>query len=190
MGAEALQQQLLTHVPGHSLILDIIHATEYLWDTTNALLGESHPHRTAWVRDHLEPLLTGQTDAIIAALEAEGHDPTHTAAQRQAARRTVGYYRRNQPYIHYDQSLAHGWPIGTGVVEGACQHLVKDRMEQSWMRWTKSGAQGVLDLRAVRLNGHWETYWQFHRQHQHQRLYGQSTSALALAEARALELAP
>lgn len=188
-GAEALQQQLMTHFPQYTLILDIIHATEYLWDAANALLGETHPHRAAWVRAYLESLLAGQTDAVIAALEAEGHAPTHTAAQRQAVRRTVGYYRRNRPYMRYDEYLARGWPIGTGVVEGACRHLVKDRMEQSGMRWTKGGAQGVLDLRAVRLNGHWEAYWQFHRQQHHQRLYGQSTPALASAETQALELA-
>jgi hypothetical protein len=188
-GAEALQQQLMTHFPEYPLILDIIHATEYLWGTATALLGETHPHRTAWVRADLEPLLAGQIGAVITALEAEGHDPTHTAAQRQAARRTVGYYRRNRPYMRYDEYLARGWPIGTGVVEGACRHLVKDRMEQSGMRWTKGGAQGVLDLRAVRLNSHWEAYWQFHRHQQHQRLYGQATPALASAEARALEWA-
>jgi hypothetical protein len=188
-GAEALQQQLMTHFPEYPLILDIIHATEYLWGTATALLGETHPHRTAWVRAYLEPLLAGQIGAVITALEAEGHDPTHTAAQRQAARRTVGYYRRNRPYMRYDEYLARGWPIGTGVVEGACRHLVKDRMEQSGMRWTQGGAQGVLDLRAVRLNSHWEAYWQFHRHQQHQRLYGQATPALASAEARALEWA-
>jgi hypothetical protein len=188
-GAEALQQQVLTHFPEYTLILDIIHATEYLWDTANVLLGETHPHRTAWVRAYLEALLAGQTDAIITALEAEGHDPTRTATQRQAVRRTVGYYRRNRPYMRYDEYLAHGWPIGTGVVEGACGHLVKDRMEQSGMRWTKAGAQVVLDLRAVRLNGHWEAYWPFHQHQQHLRLYGQSAPALAPAEAQALEWA-
>jgi hypothetical protein len=188
-GAEALQQQLMTHVPEYTLILDIIHATEYLWDTANALLGETHPHRTAWVRADLEPLLAGQTDAVIAALEAEGHAPTQTTAQRQAVRRTVGYYRRHRSYMRDDAYLARGWPIGTGVVEGACRPLVKDRMELSGMRWTQGGAQGVLDLRAGRLNGHWDTYGPFHRQHQHHRLYGWSASAPALAEARALEWA-
>jgi hypothetical protein len=73
--------------------------------------------------------------------------------------------------MRYDEYLAQGWPIGTGVIEGACGHLVKDRMEQSGMRWTKAGAQAVLDLRAVRINGHWDRYWQFHRQQQHQRRY-------------------
>ncbi|NJL55363.1 hypothetical protein HC928_09385 [bacterium] len=85
---------------------------------------------------------------------------------------SIGYYRRNQPFRHYDHYLAQGWPLGTGVVEGACGHLVKDRMEQAGMRWTVEGAQAILDLRAVRLNGDWDAYWHFHRQQQHERLYG------------------
>lgn len=184
-GAEALQQQLLTHFPRHTLVLDIIHATEYLWDTANALLGETHPQRLNWVRAHLERLLLGQTETVIAALEAAATDPAHTATQQKTARSTAAYYRRNQPYMRYDVYLERGWPIGTGVVEGACGHLVKDRMEQSGMRWTIAGAQGVLDLRAVRLNGQWDAYWQFHRRQCHQRLY--RTPALAqTAEAQVL----
>lgn len=171
-GAEALQQQLRAHFPRHTLVLDIIHAAEYLWDTANALLGETHPHRTAWIRTHLEHLLLGRTATVIAALEAEAANATRTATQRTVTRSTAGYYRRNQPYMRYDVYLERGWPIGTGVIEGACGHLVKDRMEQSGMRWTKAGAQGVLDLRAVRLNGQWDAYWQFHRRQCHQRLYG------------------
>ena len=188
-GAEALQQQLLTHFPQYTLVLDIIHATEYLWDAANALLGETHAGRTAWVRGHLEQMLAGHTEALITALEAEAHGPTCTATQRQTVLRTVGYYQRNRPYMHYDQYLACGWPIGTGVIEGACGHLVKDRMEQAGMRWTKTGAQAVLDLRAVRINSHWDAYWQFHRQQQHQRLYGAATPASEPAEAQVLELA-
>jgi hypothetical protein len=188
-GAEALQQQLVTHFPAYTLILDIIHATEYLWDAANALLGETHPQRLAWVRAYLEALVAGQTDAVITALEAEVQNPTCTGTQRQVVRQTVGYYQRNRPYMHYDAYLARGLPIGTGVVEGACGHLVKDRMEQSGMRWTKAGAQVVLDLRAVRINGHWEAYWQFHRQQHHQRLYDTSALAPATVEAQALTLA-
>jgi hypothetical protein len=89
----------------------------------------------------------------------------------------------------YDDYLARGWPMGTGVVEGACGHLVNDRLEQSGRRWTKTGAQAVLDLRAVRINGHWEAYGPFHRHHPHQRLYGQSAPAQASAEAQALQWA-
>ena len=167
-GAEALQAQMRAQLPTYTLVLDIIHATEYLWTAANAGLGEQHPERTAWVRGHLTAILRGRVATVIVALETAAADPALTAVQQQAILGTVGYYRRNQPYMRYDAYLAHGWPIGTGVVEGACGHLVKDRMEQAGMRWTKPGAQAVLDLRAVRLNGDWEAF-QRHRMNQEQR---------------------
>lgn len=187
-GAESLQQQLLAHFPTHTLILDIIHASEYLWETANALLGETSAARTAWIRTKLEQLLLGQTAAVITALETEAADPARTAGQCSVIKRTIGYYQRNLPYMHYATYLAQGWPIGTGVVEGACGHLVKDRMEQAGMRWTQDGAQAVLDLRAVRLNGDWDAYWQFHRQQQHHRLYGTAAAAV-VPEAQVLAMA-
>jgi hypothetical protein len=188
-GAAALQAQLLTHLPNYTLVLDIIHASEYLWDAANALLGESHPTRTAWVRGHLADLLAGQTATVITALETAAADPACTASQRHVVLRTVGYYQRNRPYMHYDEYLARGWPIGTGVVEGACGHVVKDRMQQAGMRWTKAGAQAVLDLRAVRLNGDWDAYWQCHRRRQQERRYGTTTPLPPVAEHQALERA-
>lgn len=188
-GAEALQQRLLAHFPAYTLVLDIIHAAEYLWAAANALLGERHPDRTAWVREHLGHLLAGQTASVIAALQQAAAAPTCTALQREVALRAAGYYQRNAPYMRYDVYLARGWPIGTGVVEGTCGHLVKDRMEQSGMRWTLTGAQAVLDLRAVRLNGDWDAYWRFHRQRQHQRLYGDCTTLPPAAEAQLDRLA-
>ena len=75
------------------------------------------------------------------------------------------------------------------VVEGACGHLVQDRMEQAGMRGTVEGAQAVLDLRAVRLNDDWEAYWAYHRQQQHQRLYGTAAPLPHAVEAQVLQLA-
>jgi hypothetical protein len=89
-GAEAWQPQLVTSFPESTLILAIIPATESLWDAANALLGETHPQRLAWVRASLEALLAGQPDAVITALEAEGKDPTGTVTPQQAIQRTVG----------------------------------------------------------------------------------------------------
>jgi hypothetical protein len=186
-GAEALQQRMLSHLPGFTLVLDIIHASEYLWDVANAVLGERHPARPAWMRRHLEHLLAGQTSALIAALQTAAADPALTTSQRAVVHKAVGYYQRNRPYMRYDEYLARGWPIGTGVVEGACGHLVRDRMEQAGMRWTTDGAQAVLDLRAVRLTGDWEAYWAFHRQQQHRRLYGTLSGLPAGPEAQLLE---
>jgi hypothetical protein len=184
-GAESLQTRML-ELPTFTLVLDIIHAVEYLWDAANALLGETHPQRTDWVRERLLHILSGQTLAVIQGLENAMTDASLSSAQREALKTTIGYYRRNAPYMHYDQYLHNGWPIGTGVVEGACGHLVKDRMEQSGMRWTKQGAQPLLDLRAVRINDDWDAYQRFHRQSQHQRLYGPCSITLPTPERRVL----
>jgi hypothetical protein len=188
-GAEALQEQLLAHFPGHTLVLDIIHATEYLWDAANALLGESHPERKAWVRRRLEQVVGGASLTVVAELEGIAQEAELAERQRTVLLKTAGYYRRNERYMHYDEYLAEGWPIGTGVVEGACGHLVKDRMEQAGMRWKEEGAQAVLDLRAVRLNGDWDEYWQYHRQQQHVRLYGSASDVAVPAEVQVVKLA-
>lgn len=187
-GAESLQHKLVEAFPEHTLILDIIHASEYLWDTATALLGETSAERTVWVSAKLLLVLQGQVGTVLSELRAEAAKEEWTAVQRKALTRTLGYYERNQAYMRYDEYLAKGWPIGTGVVEGACGHLVKDRMEQSGMRWRQAGAQAMLDLRAVRLNGDWEAYWQFHQHQQHRRLYGSSAPA-ASPEAQMLQMA-
>jgi hypothetical protein len=181
-GAEALQRRILSRFPDFELVLDIIHATEYLWDGANALWGETHPDRTTWVKDQLLHILSGKTSTVIQALERLVQDPSTSPAQREVLNTTIGYYRRNLPYMRYDQYLDRGWPISSGVVEGTCGHLVKDRMEESGMRWTKSGAQAILDLRAVRVNDDWDAYQCFHRQCQHQRLYGSHAHAPPVSE--------
>ena len=155
-GAESLQEQMTTAFPDFRLILDIIHASEYLWDTATALLGETNPQRTSWLATKLDLALAGQTAMVIAQLREHASEPGWSEAQRKVVERNVGYYTRNQSWMCYDQYLAKGWPIGTGMVEGACGHLVKDRMKQAGMRWTVNGAQAILDLRAVRLNGDWD----------------------------------
>jgi hypothetical protein len=188
-GDKALQTRILSNFPGFELVLDIIHVSEYLWDVANALFGETHPDRTVWVKDQLLQILSGKTAAVIQTLGSLVQDPSTSPAQREALNTTIGYYRRNLPYMHYDQYLDRGWPISSGVVEGTCGHLVKDRMEQSGMRWTKSGAQAILDLRAVRVNDDWDAYQRFRQQRQHQRLYGSRSSAPSVPETAVLKQA-
>jgi hypothetical protein len=189
-GAEPLQDRICDKLPQFTLILDIIHASEYLWDAANALMGETHPKRTAWVSEQLLNILSGKMTTVIQTLESCAQDPSLSTSQRKTLNTTIGYYQRNLPYMHYDQYLANGWPIGTGAVEGACGHLVKDRMEQSGMRWTQEGAQAVLDLRSVRVNDDWDEYQRFHRQRQHQRLYGSCPPTPPVAETIVLEQVP
>jgi hypothetical protein len=185
-GAHALQDQMRATLPEHTLVLDIIHAVEHLWIAANALLGERHPERTAWVRGHLLALLRGQVDVVVAALTTDAAQPALATTKRDAIAATIAYYRRNAPVMRYNRYLARGWPIGTGVIESACGHLVKDRMEQAGMRWTKNGAHAILDLRAIRLTEDWDAYWAFHRQRQHARLYRTDTTTPTPPEAQML----
>ena len=185
-GAQALQDRMRAALPAHTLILDVIHAVEYLWAAGNALLGERHADRTTWVRGHLLALLRGQVDAVVTALAEDADARDLTTAARKTVATTISYYQRNAPFMRYDQYLARGWPIGTGVVESACGHLVKDRIQQAGMRWTKDGAHAILDLRAIRLTDDWDAYWAFRRQRQHARLYGSSAGPSTLPEALAL----
>lgn len=72
-------------------------------------------------------------------------------------------------YLDYPTALAAGCPIATGVIEGACRQLVKDRMDITGARWSADGAEAVLKLRAVRTNDDFDDYWRYHLEHERQR---------------------
>jgi hypothetical protein len=74
--------------------------------------------------------------------------------------------------MRYDVYLKNGWPIGTGVIEGACRHLVKDRFELSGMRWTVSGAESLLNLRSIAENDDWERFEAYRQKQRKLSLYG------------------
>ena len=84
---------------------------------------------------------------------------------------SVIYLEHNRNHMCYDEYLAHGYPIGSGVVEGACRHLVKDRMELTGMRWRTEGAHAMLDLRSVFLNGDWDRFQQYRIEKKMRKLY-------------------
>lgn len=171
-GARALQQQTLAAFPDFTLILDLIHAVEYLWDAVNVLLGETHPDRIAWMTDALCCVLDDDLERLLCHLNYQRSSPTLSPAHQKTLTTVVNYLRRNRPYMQYQHYLAQGWPIGTGVIEGACRHLVKDRFEQSGMRWSRVGAEVMLHLRAVALNGDWVDFQRFRRQQAHVTRYG------------------
>jgi len=158
--------------------LDIMHVQEYVWELANALHGERGPARVAWVRKITLALLRGQVGWVVGGwrqmLTKRG--TKLIAAQKRALNKAIGYLDRHRHLMRYDQWLAQGFPIATGVVEGACGGLVKDRTDGSGMRWTRAGAQAVLHLRAVKKNGHWDAFWQYHIQREKERRYGQSAA--------------
>jgi len=171
-GCEALQTRITAQFSGFVLILDFIHADEYLWKVANRLLGETKDQRFEWMAQQTLRMLSGDTHQIISDFRQLTQEPKTTKTQREQLIKTANYFERNLPYMDYPSYLANGWPIASGVIEGACRHLVKDRCELSGMRWLQSGAENLLSLRAVAENGDWDTYHQFRRQKRHLRLYG------------------
>jgi hypothetical protein len=172
-GYEPLQTRITKQFPDFTLILDFIDADEYLWDVANSLLGEQHPHRLEWMADHTLKILSGQTQQVIASFQYMAQDKQYTAAQRTQLEKTATYFQRNLPYMAYDTYLKQGWPIASGVIEGACRHFVKDRCELSGMRWTRTGVENLFHLRAVAENGDWDEYHHFRKRQRHTRLYHQ-----------------
>lgn len=154
--------------------LDIMHVMEYVWEVGTALHGERGAGRIPWVRRITLKLLRGQVGRVLGGwrqmLTKRGK--RLRAGQKRALTKAIGYLERHQHLMHYDQWLAQGFPIATGVVEGACGALVKDRTDGSGMRWTRAGAQAVLNLRAVKKNGHWDAFWKYHIQREKERCYG------------------
>jgi hypothetical protein len=181
-GAPSLQDKVHDYLPSFTLVLDIIHASEYIWDAANAYLGEKNPGRIQWVGSQLLKILSGETKDVIKTLEDIVENESLSKTREKIIRKTIGYYERNLPYMQYNKYLKKGWPIGTGVIEGACGHLVKDRMECAGMKWKKDGAQFILDLRAVRLNKDWDEYQLYYQNTQHNKLYRNNSNVLEMGK--------
>lgn len=116
-------------------------------------------------------VLAGDSDRAVKEITAEADGAGPDATQRTGASAWVRYLEGKREFLHYDQALQADWPIATGVIEGACRHLIADRLSIGGARWGLDGAEAVLTLRAVISNGHFQEYWRFHLEREHQRLY-------------------
>jgi hypothetical protein len=149
-------------------LVDIVHVLEYLWNAARALFGESNAKAESWVGDRLLALLTGRSGGEVARTirwwAARRKDPELTAQALEAVDKACDYIsdRTRTRLMHYAEALRDGLPIATGVIEGACRYLVKDRMDRTGARWSLNGAEAVLRLRALRTSGDFDAYWPFH----------------------------
>jgi len=152
-----------------TIICDFIHVLEYLWTAAWSFFPEASPDAGPWVRAHAAAILDGHATAVAAAIRHASS--TLPPAKRKTAARTAGYLDAKAPYLDYPAALAAGWPISSGVIEGTCRHLVKDRMDITGARWGIHTAEAVLQLRALQTNGDFDAYWTYHRHREHQRNY-------------------
>ena len=170
-GERALWKKLSALIFGVVCILDIFHVLERLWQAAYCFHPEGSDEAQAFVTDRLLRLLRGEVGYVIGGLKQMATKQKLKGARVRQLSAAIGYLERNRRFMKYDEYLAAGYPIGSGVAEGACRHLVKDRMELTGMRWRIPGAQAMLNLRAVYLNGDWEAFQQHRIKQERHQLY-------------------
>ncbi len=164
--AEAARRGVHLHV-----LVDFIHVLEYVWKAAWCFYHDADPAAEPWVAAHAVRILAGEADAVIAALGQQATDAGLTAPQRGGVDACIGYPTAKRELLGYHTALARGWPIATGVIEGACRHLVGDRLDITGARWGLHGAEAVLKLRALWTNGDFDAYWRFHLAREHRRVH-------------------
>jgi len=149
------------------IVLDVIHVLEYIWKAARAIFGQADEQAESWVSDRLLALLTGRSGGDVARTirwwaqsRADDLDERDEAAIDEATRYLAS--RTLTRIMRYADALRDGLPIATGVIEGTCRYLVKDRMERTGAFWSVEGAEAVLRLRALRASGDFDEYWHFH----------------------------
>ena len=135
------------------------------------LYGEQGPEVVPFVRRRLTQVLQGKVKAVIRALRRLAAARRLKGAKKKARARICGYLRKNHGRMRYHEYLRAGYPIASGVIEGACRHLVKDRLERAGMHCTLEGAQAMLDLRSVWIAGQWEAFQEYRIERDRERLY-------------------
>ena len=137
---------------------------------------ERGPTGRQFVEDKLRDLLQGRVGYVIGGLRQRLTKGKLSGSRRKVLDSAIEYLENNREHMRYDEYLAAGYPIGSGVAEGACRHLVKDRMEQTGMRWTVAGAQAMLHVRALYLNDQWDDFLEFRVEQEQTRLYGKNAA--------------
>lgn len=166
---ECIQQEAQRRGVDIDIVVDFIHVLEYLWKAAEDL-HPTHPTRATFVAATARDLLEGHAPRVVADLNARlrARAPDNPAPGLQ---RAAAYLHAKQPYLNYHIALALGWPIATGVIEGCCRYLVKDRLDITGARWSLTSAEAVLHLRAVIANGDFDKYWQYHLDREYQRTH-------------------
>ncbi|HEX9539007.1 MAG TPA: ISKra4 family transposase [Streptosporangiaceae bacterium] len=154
-----------------TIIIDFIHVLEYCWKAAWSFFDKGEPAAEEWVADQARKILHGKARQVAAGIRRRATAYGYSAAERAGADECARYLENKNGYLDYATALAKGWPIATGIIEGACRHIVKDRMDITGARWGLEGAEAILKLRALTANGDFDDYWRYHLRREHERIH-------------------
>jgi len=152
-------------------ILELLHVTPRLWEAAQVFEKEGSAEAVAFVKGQLRQVLQGKVTSVVRSLRQRAARQGLSASKHKRLGVVCRYLWQNRKRMRYDEYLARGYPIASGVIEGACRHYVKDRMERSGMHWTREGAQAMLDVRSIYVNGDWDEFQQFRIERETKRLH-------------------
>lgn len=153
-------------------VLDIFHVMERLWKAAYCFHREGSRDAEEFVTHYLRMLLDGKVG--YAAGVFRRRLPQLHGPRKKDLQKIIQFFENNRDYMHYDEYLKQGYPIGSGVVEGTCRHLVRDRMERTGMHWELEGAQAMLNTRSIFLSGQWDDFIEYRIQREQAALYASS----------------
>ena len=154
-----------------TIIIDFIHVLEYLWQAAWSFFDKGEPASEEWVAGQARKILHGKARQVAAGIRRRATACGYSAQERAGADECARYLENKKDYLGYPAALAKGWPIATGVIEGACRHIVKDRMDITGARWGLEGAEAILKLRALTASGDFDAYWRYHLRREHERIH-------------------
>lgn len=152
-------------------ILDLLHVTPRIWTAAKLFHPRDESAAQAFVREQVNRILHGQVKTVIHSLRARATRRGLSKQKKRSLEVVCGYFEKHVARMRYDEYLRAGYPIASGVIEGACRHVVKDRLERTGMSWTRTGAQAMLNLRAIATCDQWEEFDTYRITRETARLY-------------------
>ena len=159
------------YLPRAVEILDLYHVTEKLWKAAHCFHPEASLDAEQWVRHHLKLLLENKVDSVRGLIKRQLNRKKWSSTKKKHLETVYNYFTTNRQRMRYGDYLAAGYPIGSGVIEGACKHIIGDRMCGTGMHWEMEGAQPMLDMRVTKLNGEWNAFIKYRIQSEQEQLY-------------------
>ena len=154
-----------------TIVIDFVHVLGYLWKAAWSFFDKGERAAEEWVADQARKILHGNARQVAAGIRRRATACGYSPAERAGADECARYLDNKNHYLDYATALGKGWPIATGVIEGACRHIVKDRMDITGARWGLEGAEAILKLRTLTASGDFDAYWRYHLRREHERIH-------------------
>ncbi len=152
-----------------TIVMDFIHVLEYLWKAAWCFFEKGDDAVEQWIAEKAVNILNGECSQVAKGIRISA--TKLGISDRENIDKCADYLLNNKERLRYGDALKQGFPIASGVIEGACRHLINDRLDITGARWSLEGAESILKLRSLKSSGDFESYWEYHKTESKKRNY-------------------